>query len=557
MIRITRPRPLHICALAVLLVGVGIARAQDSNRVDFRLNEPGVSDASNQLGARGYNRGVIPNHVANSANLYITGNVTAGRSFQAFSPVQDASAFSAGLGTSTLYDFRRDSVSLDDVLAGRTPMVTTPYYSRQRTTTSLGTISAGFDRITSQRADGIYALPDHAGSLAVRPFGVPYVPEFAGSVPSTSVGAGQLIVPIAEPSLFLQPLPTLTLTLPAAQTTPWFGLSAGWLLPAEAQSARGETLPPGMGSEGVGEVPPFDAVAVPDSVDLVRRSTPSAEIRQGGIEPPGEMPWQRGEPTEAQPAAAGTTGRVTLPWQTPEDRLAAPPATSGPESPRFAPTGTDLYQDMVSAFLFATEVEQRGAEIRSAAIAAPAAAEQYERDLSVLRQMLDQPIETFAGSADTPIQNLIRQAEELVRQGKYYQAKTLYEQALIFDRTNPLLLLGQGHAMLAAGEYYSAALKLSRAVELFNAVAYFKFDLRTFITEPDLLEKRRADLEERLERKEDYRLRFLLGYAEYYSDLAKYGLPNLKLAAEQAPEHSGIVRLNDLLTRHGPASARQ
>jgi hypothetical protein len=78
-------------------------------------------------------------------------------------------------------------------------------------------------------------------------------------------------------------------------------------------------------------------------------------------------------------------------------------------------------------------------------------------------------------------------------------------------------------------------------------MACLKFDLRTFITEPDLLEKRRADLEGQLEQREDYRFRFLLGYAEYYSDLAKYGLPNLKQAAEQAPEHSGVARLHELL----------
>ena len=71
------------------------------------------------------------------------------------------------------------------------------------------------------------------------------------------------------------------------------------------------------------------------------------------------------------------------------------------------------------------------------------------------------------------------------------------------------------------------------------------------------LEQRIADLEERLEDREDYRYRFLLGYAEYYSGLPKYGLPNLKLAAEQAPPQSGMARLYDLLTGGIPSYLKQ
>jgi hypothetical protein len=47
-----------------------------------------------------------------------------------------------------------------------------------------------------------------------------------------------------------------------------------------------------------------------------------------------------------------------------------------------------------------------------------------------------------------------------------------------------------------------------------------------------VLGKRRAYLEQRLEKYDDFRLRFLLGFAEYYSGLDKPGLDNLTKAAD-------------------------
>jgi tetratricopeptide (TPR) repeat protein len=216
----------------------------------------------------------------------------------------------------------------------------------------------------------------------------------------------------------------------------------------------------------------------------------------------------------------------------------------------FSPTGADVFTDLADAYAFTLAARERAVDIRAVTAAEPTVAERFQTALTSVQQFMEQPIETFAGSADTVVQQYLARAEDLLREGQYYQAKSLYERAEILDRHNPLVLLGHGHAMLAAGEYYSAARKLSRAVELFPAIAFFKLDLTRFITATDLLEKRRADLERRLEEKEDYRFRFVLGYAEYYSGLEKYGLPNLRKAAEQAPEDSGIARLPRLLSMH-------
>ena len=57
-----------------------------------------------------------------------------------------------------------------------------------------------------------------------------------------------------------------------------------------------------------------------------------------------------------------------------------------------------------------------------------------------------------------------------------------------------------------------------------------------------VLDKRRAHLERRLEKYDDFRLRFLLGFAEYYSGVEKLGLSNLTKAVEHVPEELSNVR---------------
>ena len=77
---------------------------------------------------------------------------------------------------------------------------------------------------------------------------------------------------------------------------------------------------------------------------------------------------------------------------------------------------------------------------------------------------------------------------------------------------------------------------------LFPEIAYFKLDLNAFVTDPQVLDVRRADLETRLAEREDYRFRFLLGFIEYYSGLEEFGLENLKRAAADAPPGSAIAQ---------------
>ena len=73
-----------------------------------------------------------------------------------------------------------------------------------------------------------------------------------------------------------------------------------------------------------------------------------------------------------------------------------------------------------------------------------------------------------------------------------------------------------------------------------------KLDLPAMLPHQNILERRRADLEQRLAAslapQDRPQFQFLLGYIEYYSGLEAFGRNNIRAAAAAAPEGSPIRR---------------
>src|SRR5262245_42373449 len=103
----------------------------------YRIDQGRPLDANSAIGGTRFNDSV-PYQPLLGGNLTATGNIRGGLALRSFSPIGDPTGFRAGLGSSSLSGFLRDSVSVADrgsslftptSIAGRTffdPSVTAP-----------------------------------------------------------------------------------------------------------------------------------------------------------------------------------------------------------------------------------------------------------------------------------------------------------------------------------------------------------------------------------------------------------------------------------------------
>jgi tetratricopeptide (TPR) repeat protein len=119
-------------------------------------------------------------------------------------------------------------------------------------------------------------------------------------------------------------------------------------------------------------------------------------------------------------------------------------------------------------------------------------------------------------------------AEDYLKVGRFYAAADSFALASIYKLdpgeagSDPvqvgglaLCLAGRGHALLAAGEYISSALFLSRALDIAPEYARTKIDLAGMLGGQNKLESRIAEIKEWLGRSGSGKLEFLLGYVYY------------------------------------------
>ncbi len=524
-----------------------------------RIGDGRALDANPLVGSGGFN---VPGggYQLNRGNLIITGNITGGRAFQGFSPIRDSSQLLLSLPSSTLSDFMRDSTGVNDVLANRPAFEPRPFFFPQQTVTNVGAIEAGLNLPGTSVPRSSYVVPRMDRPRTTDPL----VSLPAPGVQPIPQGDQLLLKPL---QVGMQPVANLPGAVnPQLLSSPLFARNANLaaLTPLSA-------LPPGPAATGL----PADLATAPSAPGApagpwVPGQQPLAE--RTGIQPPDGLlrPSARLGPGLLLPESLA--GRIEpTPAARPEE--GEPPA-GPPEGPEPAartptelpagPTGQDAFQDMLNVLAFRQRLEQwrtqTAAEIASAEapsaqvpttprVAPPSQqrAAELEAQRARAREFLEKPIGSFVGTAPTAVNERLREAEEFMAGGEYYRAAGRYEIAHTLDPRNPLPLLGRAHALIGAGQYLSAVNSLCRAIQRFPQIVRFRLDLTAFIPDAKLLEIRRAYLESRLREKDDYRLRFLLGYIEYHTELAEFGMDNLKRAAAAAPADSPIARFPELV----------
>lgn len=527
--------PLLVLGLVVWGAVSSSAQMALDTRVNNFVSQDGrLLDANPALRGGRFNAG-RPVSPLMSGNLFATGNVGRGLSLQSYSPIGSPMAFRAPLGTATLSNFRRDSVSVYDVGAplGSVPLAQ-PYYDPSTSAytgnylRSLGNLGApsspGTRRIPG--LDARVGVLDGQSNLTapprVSPGATPQQPSPAPYLSSSLFGPG------ASP-----PRVPLTGEELSGAVPPWRRESGADVGPAALREA-------GRPTRAEGE--PRGALDV-----LLRGGTNQIRPEQRATSPSWAGGWQ------------GGTYRPGL--LVPEPAPAAPPTTVVPGEPRFVdPTvlpGYDVFNDMRLAIAYSANpgaqwVQDMERAAQGGAEAAPRLPDQTARDTRAhLEQMLSTPVKSLTGRGASALNDTLLKAEAAMQIGHYQEAADRYAAAGALDRSNPLPLIGEGHALLAAGSYNSAADALVRGFTLFPETARFTFDLREFMGSGEQIDLRRADLMRRLDQRENPQLRFLLGYLEYHTGDRERGLADLRRAAAADRSGSLISRYPAMLRGEG------
>ncbi len=583
---------LRICTVAMVAL-LGLPAMGQYGQVENGR----AGDASLRVGSWGRN---LPrtSQLRGLGNEIMTGNITRGRQFRGDSPISSTTDFGGELGSTQLDAFRRDSVGVSDIGSGYRSYLARPFYSDTRTVTSTGGLSVGFRRLGGQDlprsyislpGDALDPLSRQSGPLSRqirvlpqsdRPdptpsdqllsldsaysepltrsglFGVAPDPATTASPLRTGLEldtpGGEFRAASRVRSQFEAPSQSATLGTPAEPERPKSSVTAGSALDRllNRESYQTPSLAPPLGWT---EPTPERADALGKSSASYTRDagappeTPASHVRDHGAvrETPASYTRDYGTPG---------VGRWSEYGRTEDERRASRTVDQG-----------DVYRMMMGAASMIEDLVPTD-QSRTPALGAP---DQPDQDQAVpsesteqeppsyanipkqhqdeLRAMLAKPVVTFTGTTKTMANAAFKEAEARLAAGKYYDAVTAYNVARDADAGNALVWIGRGHALIGAGDYLSASASLEEGLSRFPQFARFRVDLRAFLSYGDILDIRRADLERRLEQKEDYRLRFLLGYIEYYSGLEKFGLPNLKRAAKDAPATSSIAKFPAML----------
>ncbi len=553
-VRYARLRTSGTCWLAI----ASLTLLADSAAGQYQIQQDGrLFDANPQIGSggRNYTRPVSP---LMGGNPYATGNARFGQSLRSYSPISDPTAFRGRLGSSTLSSFRRDSVSVGDVsLYRQTPQtwggLATPYYDPAQTAATAGYLRG---QVTPYAATRIEMRPRTRTTPMTSADVSPLDPRIDQRFPDPTMPDRRLTV---EP---LAPRSTITSSIFSLPAIPQAIIDDPTSLRSGRQNADRLFQPGGL--------PPR-----PDDMYLTSRD----RLDDPGSAVGGPIDLLLGERRMGDflddPRLGDRVGEDGLPDGLTET-LASLSREPEPDVPSEQPSallehqrisdasmlpGADVYNDMQMALTLIQEPDSVWFEEMQAALTDdPELRQRAGGDVPTdasefATQRLTQPLASFVGQGESMLNDELLEAAALLEVGHYYEAASRYEIARQLAPHNPLPLMGKAHALLGAGDYESAALLLVRALETHPEIARFRIDLVALMGGGEIIDIRRADIMRRLEDREDMRLRFLLGYLEYFGGNADHGLENLERAAAEADPTSVISRYPQLIRQAGNAAS--
>ena len=561
----------HVFAYAATVLALCAAGATAQVR---QIQGGNALDANPLVGSGGYN-GVRPVATGINGNLIMSGNVTGGKAFQGFSPISNPSSLQTTIPSASLSNFVRDSAGLPGIQSGLSDSVSRPYFDPSRTTVSSGTVEAG--TLLSRDLGGTYrAGQGQYQTPAMSLSGTQPIGQYAGQLPYaapawTPAGIGMFNPDVVAntPGEIRRSNP-LT---PFATSGPLGIANVGKTLETAIQTAepgsqtnlqvqRGQRVPPGQlerpaepGPQGQpGDVSQLNIVPQDSTLSLVRPNAGKQGTgRPEDLEQPGSV--LRGVEqtsssllTEMQQYSGSMQQGIAPGGERRQGQTQQQPLTQKQQQPLDLSADAALHRPADDLRLL-----QPGAtEAQRQRMRTDLGREQASR---LVEGRMRTPIRSLAGARQTQVDQILAQAEDLMRKGEYYRAAGAYSGVITAAPDNALAWLGRANALLAAGEYLQGYVALESGISRFPQVLEFDLDLPALVGNREILDIRRAELEKLLAGNPDYRMQFLLGYMDYYSGQRNLGLRVIKQAATAAPAGSIVPKAYTILAgQAAPAS---
>ena len=486
-------------------------------------------DANPRLGSMGINPNarldaLVP-RVNN--NLYITGNITGGGSFQGIIPYRSSMEFQGTLGSSTLSNFRRDSVGVNNLSSGlptRHPFVdysrtltgirqrqvvrSHEFYQPKRVATTPFTV-----RTNLQYNQNLAMRPLEQPNFSLnvsqprqfnpyKPLGAPgQKPEWlegptadllqgktpAGTTPELIQplvpGQGELAQDqnLLPNDLRIQPMQPLTDEQETVQSAPS-------LLTSDNRDLTGQTIQQEqelLGALGTG-------VGIETLTEAENQFAPAETQSQGT----GKIDFPGMPPVGINPAMPETG----TPQEDSDPTKVSPLADLLPESSNLLTNQTPLKREKPSYWPkpFQPKLSVTGMPTTSLTSSGPSKNQS-----------------NFEAQSRQQFQASMQQAAELLQKGRFYRAADAYSTAIVYDYASGAAHQGKAHALFGAGEYMSAAYFLYQALKLDPKLAKQRTDLRKLFADEKKFPSRLKELNDWQTKSNAAELKFLQGYVLY------------------------------------------
>lgn len=172
---------------------------------------------------------------------------------------------------------------------------------------------------------------------------------------------------------------------------------------------------------------------------------------------------------------------------------------------------------------------------------------QEQADTAAVGREIIAEYKSYDSLADARYTGYMQNAEQFIKEGKFYKAADLYELASIWRPREARGYLGKGFSLFAAGEYMSSSYYVGRAIELEPTLAARSFKLDKLIGDRDVFENRLLEMAQWQEKSKSGELAFLIAYVLYHDGKTAEAAAAIAKAEKAMPDSASVQAMKNVI----------